>query len=176
MKPLIFTFMMLNAYFAFGQYPLISETSIFRDNLFRQQQKETESWYFNEAQGFPPPPLSIYRYQPKEGDSLIMLSAAFNLPLETLATINGFENIGDFSVDMELLVPSAPGLYLLKDSGSSWMVSLREALADQSPLTINLNRNKIKQEFDYYQGMRLPSRHRTRFVLPLFLSPLKNVL
>ncbi|QEN07302.1 M23 family metallopeptidase [Oceanispirochaeta crateris] len=174
MKQLFLVLLVMNSYVVFGQYPLISETSNFRDRLFKQQQIETESWYYNEAQGMALPPLSIYRYKPKKGDTLIMLSAAFNLPLDTLATINGFENIGDFSEDKEILVPSAPGLYIYKDSRSSWMENLRGSLKDQTALTIILNLNNEKHEVDYYQGMTLSSQQRTRFVLPLFLSPLKE--
>jgi murein DD-endopeptidase MepM/ murein hydrolase activator NlpD len=171
MKHFLNLLLIMVSFSLYAQYPLIHETSSYKDKLFKQQQKETESWYFNEARGTPPPPLSIYRYKPRDGDTLIMLSAAFNLPVDTVATINGFENNADFSIENEILIPSAPGLYLYTESQSSWMLSLREALEDKKRFTIIKNE---KHEVQYYQGLALPSRHKARFVLPLFLSPLNK--
>ncbi len=172
MKPVITLFLCFMSSSLFAQYPLIQNLSSFRDELFNQQQKETESWYLNEARGNPPPPLSIYRYKPSEGDSLIMLAAAFNLPVDTLATINGYENIRDFSSSAELLVPSAPGLYIDADGVSTWMKSLLKAMEDLPYVKIFLYLNNQRKEIRYYPGKPLPSEQKARFVLPLFKPPL----
>ena len=157
-----------------AQYPRISQTRAYADSLFRQQQDETESWYFNAANGKPTPPLSLYRYASHDDDSLIMLSATFSLPVDTLATINGFENMADFRGGQDLLVPSAPGLYLYDDADSSWMKALRQNLEDIEPMPLVLIQNGRKRQVSYYQGLSLPGALKSRFVLPLFDSPLQK--
>ncbi len=166
----------LTPFFLEAQYPQIRETRIYTDSLFRQQQEETESWYFNAANGKPTPPLSLYRYKSRNDDSLILLSATFSLPVDTLATINGFENMADFQAGQELLIPSAPGLYVYNDSDSSWLRHLRESLKDSEVVGMDLVllRDGVKREVSYYQGMNLPGDLKSRFVLPLFYSPLDS--
>lgn len=159
-----------------AQYPQIRETRVYKDPLFKQQQEETESWYFNAAAGKATPPLSLYRYKSRANDSLIMLSATFSLPVDTLATINGFENIADFRAGQELLVPSAPGLYIYDEANSSWMRQLRKRLeaSGQTGMPLVLLKNGEKRKVAYYQGMNLPGDLKSRFVLPLFHSPLSK--
>jgi len=160
--------------FLFAQYPVILNLSVFKDQLFSQQQKETESWYLNNARGNPSPPLSIYRYQPQDGDSLIVLASAFNLPIDTLATINGLENIRDFMTNKVLLIPSAPGLYLDTQSDSTWMKSLLLSLGETEYQVIFLKINDSIKKIRYYPGLPLPSEQKRRFVLSLFSPPLHH--
>lgn len=157
-----------------AQYPLIKETRVFRDDIYKQQQQETESWYFNKARGLPPPPLTMYRYVSSGADSLVMLAATFNLPVDTLATVNGFEHTSDFEPGMELIVPSAPGLYLYRDSATTWMNSLREELKDTPSMSLVINRESSRHEADYFSGINLPAANKTRFILPMFASPLER--
>ncbi len=169
----IFILLLLNAAVLLSaQYPLIRETRVYSDDIFKQQQQETESWYLNNARGLPAPPLTLYRYISGRQDSLIMLAATFNLPVDTLATVNGFENTSDFVPGMELIIPSAPGLYLYRKSQTSWMKSIRKDLSQAPFQSIVLNREGEKIEADYYSGINLPRASKTRFVLPLFTSPL----
>ncbi|MDC7233823.1 MAG: M23 family metallopeptidase [Spirochaetales bacterium] len=168
----VFLLLFLQSSLLFAQYPLIQSTSAYKDDLFKQQQRETESWYYNNARGVSSLPLSIYRYRTGSGDSLMMLSAAFNLPVDTLATINGIENLNDFKAGQELVIPSAPGLYLHRTSASSWMQGLRSDLKDFHPLELILSIDGNQVRVDYYQGVNLPPSRKTRFVLPLFRSPL----
>lgn len=170
----VIIFLMFNAAALIAQYPLIQTTRAYSDDLFKQQQQETESWYFNNARGIVSPPLSIYRYKTKSDDSLIMLSAVFNLPVDTVATINGIENLNEFKAGSELLIPSAPGLYLHSHSESSWSSSLKEDLAGVESLKLVLFREGKQIDVDYYQGMNLPASYKTRFVLPMFVSPLNR--
>jgi murein DD-endopeptidase MepM/ murein hydrolase activator NlpD len=168
----ILLFYLLSTTVIYAQYPLIQSTRSYVDDLFNQQQQETESWYYNNARGLSCPPLSIYRYKTQKNDSLIMLAASFNLPVDTLATINGIENMNEFKAGEEIIIPSAPGLYLHKDSESSWITSLRKDLDGIKSLDLILFKNGKKIKVDYYQGVNLPASYKTRFVLPLFASPL----
>ena len=174
--PALFVLLLFSPLLLEAQYPQIQDTRVYTDSLFKQQQEETESWYFNAANGKATPPLSLYRYKSRSDDSLIMLSATFSLPVDTLATINGFENMADFRAGQELLVPSAPGLYLYSEADSSWMRQLRTSLEDtgQEPVRLVLMKDGLKKNVAYYQGMNLPGDLKSRFVLPLFYSPLEK--
>ncbi|MBF9018836.1 MULTISPECIES: M23 family metallopeptidase [unclassified Oceanispirochaeta] len=168
----IFLIFLFTGTVLFAQYPLIQTTRSYSDDLFKQQQQETESWYYNDARGISTPPLSIYRYKTREEDSLIMIAASFNLPVDTVATINGIENMTEFKAGVELIIPSAPGLYLYKESDSSWITSLRHDLEGMDTIKLVLFKNGKRVEVEYYQGVNLPAAYKTRFVLPLFASPL----
>ena len=176
MRPVFFTLflLLLFSHILEAQYPRIKETRVYSDNLYRQQQEETESWYFNTANGKITPPLSLYSYKSRKDDSLIMLSSTFSLPVDTLATINGFENIADFQAGQELLVPSAPGLYIYDDADSSWARHLKTRLEEmnQKAIKLVLLKNESRNNVSYYQGLNLPGDLKSRFVLPLFNSPL----
>lgn len=158
----------------FADYPFIQETAAWKDPVFRQQQSETEDWYFNHARGLSLPPHNMYCYKSRSEDSLIALAAAFSLPVDTLATVNGFENISDFVPGQNLLIPSAPGLYLRDSSQSSWMTALRRKVQDKPSLPLLLEEDGKKLSVSCYPGLKLPPELKTRFILPLFLSPLSH--
>ena len=158
-----------------AEYPEIQFTSSFRDPVFRQQQKETERWYYNRARSVPPPPLTIYSYQPREGDSLIQLAAVFNLTIDAIATLNNLENIHDFDTESPLLIPSNPGLFLHQDSRSSWNQALERELAGQESVELRLLFGDRKAGIRYFPGLYLPEQIRLRFVKQLFLPPLETM-
>jgi murein DD-endopeptidase MepM/ murein hydrolase activator NlpD len=105
-----------------------------------------------------------------------MLSATFSLPVDTLATINEFENMADFRAGQELLIPSAPGLYIYNEADSSWMRHLKRRLEEsgQKGMPLVLLKDGRRKEVSYYQGMNLPGDLKSRFVLPFFHSPLNK--
>ena len=166
-------FILLSSLYA--EYPLIRETSAFRDPLFRQQQKETESWYYNQARNIPAPPLTIYKYIPHEDDTLIQLAAAFNLTIDSIATLNNFENIHDFTTSQVLIIPSAPGIYFDTDKESNWQKQLADTLEGKDSIEITLTINDKKKSIRYYSGAYLPDQMRLRFVKHLFLPPLDDL-
>ncbi len=156
-------------------YPEIRHTSVISDPLFKQQQKETESWYFNQARARPAPPLSIYQYRSKPDDSLFQLAAVFNLPIDTLATINGFQSIYEFEPGSLLIIPSNPGVFLDQNSTSRWNRLLAESLKEQEFQSIVLTIDETRKEFRYFPGTYLPDSQRIRFIQPLFLPPLETL-
>ena len=175
MKKAAGLFFFISAVSLFAEYPLIHETSAFRDPLFRQQQKETESWYYSQARNNPAPPLTIYEYMPKENDTLIQLAAAFNLTIDSIATLNNFENIHDFTTDQVLIIPSSPGIFFDTVKKSNWQEKLADALADRDYTEITLTVNEQKRSIRYYSGAYLPDQMRLRFVKQLFLPPLDDL-
>jgi murein DD-endopeptidase MepM/ murein hydrolase activator NlpD len=56
--------------------------------------------------------LTVYRYVPKEGEDLLSLAARCNIPYAALATLNRLSHPSLPSPGTELLLPSAPGLFV----------------------------------------------------------------
>ncbi len=156
----------------FPQYPLIQQTKVYKDNIYRQQQKEVEAWYYNEVRELPAPPLSIYRYNPQQGETLVILASLFNLNMETIATLNGIENITDLKGGKELLIPSSPGIFIDKESQSSWFSSLRKILEPQNKQSLVLFIQGERRRVEYFPGARLPREHMQEFIEKRFSSPL----
>ncbi len=98
-------------YFIFAEYPRIERLSL-ADPLFRQQQEDVARSYERMKQGLPLLPLIFYQYYTGEEDSLFSLSARFNLPYETIATLNGIESSLSPLRNRRLLVPNQAGLFL----------------------------------------------------------------
>ncbi|OQY34677.1 MAG: hypothetical protein B6241_03825 [Spirochaetaceae bacterium 4572_59] len=171
-------FLLIFSFFPFllvAEYPEIQSTSAYKDPIFKQQQKETETWYLHNVRGLPPPPLTIYCYKPSPEDSLIQLAATFNLTIDTIATLNMLQNINDFDPDRTLLIPSSPGLFIPQDHSSSWFDNLEKSLHNQDFQSIALPLEKQLQNIHYYPGEYLPADIRSRFVRHIFLPPLDKL-
>ena len=158
------------------EYPVIKTTSVLSDPLFKQQQKETESWYFNQARSLPAPPLVLYQYETQSDESLVQLAAVFNLPVDTLATINGFQSMYDFEPGSVILIPSNPGIYINMGLSSRWNQNLSKEFEEkQNYKELRLFIDQKKEDVRYYPGEYLPSSLRLRFVKPLFSPPLETL-
>lgn len=60
----------------------------------------------------PPYRYTFYKYQCKEKDNLIALSAATNIPYDSIASINSLSNINLSLTGRTLILPSVKGLYV----------------------------------------------------------------
>lgn len=97
--------------FLFADYPRIHTLNL-EDPLFRQHQEDVARSYERTKQGQPLPPLLIYQYQAMEQDTLFSLSARFNLPYESIATLNSLESSLLPLGNRRLLIPNQAGLFL----------------------------------------------------------------
>jgi murein DD-endopeptidase MepM/ murein hydrolase activator NlpD len=88
------------------------------DALFRQHQEAVAAAYLAAGSGLPPPTLVIYQYRAPAGIDLFALAARLSLPYETLATLNRLDRSRAFVGGEDLLVPSAPGLFVSEKPSS----------------------------------------------------------
>lgn len=96
-------------------YPEITELSALRDPLFRQQQELVDLAYQALAAGEKTGDLTLFRYRVRADDTLFSLASRFNVPYESVATLNGLPGSASLKAGQWLLVPSVPGLYLALD-------------------------------------------------------------
>ncbi len=170
---LILVFLLGPVYFLGADYPLIRYTIASKDALYRQQQQDVEAWY---AQKDDAPPLMIYRYKPRVSEDLFSVAAAFNLPYDALATLNGLDAPGLLSSNQELLVPNAPGLFVPENPRGSWERRLKTSGRKNDPYTIQIAApgNDVYR-YLYYPGEFFSPEERKHFLGSLFAAPLVDM-
>ena len=157
----------------FADYPLIQYTIESRDPLYSQQQQDVELWYSGTRDL---PPLMIYRYLPRSSENLFSVAAAFNLPYDSIATLNGWDAPGLLSSEKEVLIPNIPGLFVPEKPEGNW----QRVLADNSRTSesVNIKVSSTTGEtkpFKFFPGEKFTSAERIRFLGSLFSAPLRDV-
>ena len=153
-----------------ADYPLIKSTNKSQDPLYSQQQQDIEIWYSGAEA---PPPLLLFRYAPQESESLFSAAAAFNLPYETLATLNGWNAPALFTSADEIIVSNLPGIFLPESPGTKWERDMSDARKEKEgiPLIISLE-DGTEKSLIFHIGAKFTSDERIRFLGSIFSSPL----
>jgi murein DD-endopeptidase MepM/ murein hydrolase activator NlpD len=99
-----------------ADYPEIKKLG-HTDPLFKQLQADIQSYhkYISrrvDEEGASLPPLQLFKYRLRPDDDLFSLAARFNLPYDTLATLNRLERASDLAQHDFLLVPNLPGIFV----------------------------------------------------------------
>jgi hypothetical protein len=96
---------------AFSVFPEIQRLDT-EDLVFMQLEEAIELYYACEGSGETIPELSIYIHTLKYDTDIFSLAAKFNLPYESLATLNRISTAGTVKSGTGILLPSVPGIYL----------------------------------------------------------------
>ncbi|NNM54556.1 MAG: M23 family metallopeptidase [Spirochaetales bacterium] len=157
--------------------PLIRHLSVLSDPLFQQQQDLVEDYYEAIARGDPLPDLSLFRYTLKPEDNVFSLAGSFNLPYDTLSTLNGWSNPQAVKPGQTILVPSQPGLFLNRQHPGeidrllkAWNMSQKHAVALKLPTPEGI------VPFTFFPGERFGPQERSRFLGTLFRFPLPHAI
>jgi murein DD-endopeptidase MepM/ murein hydrolase activator NlpD len=146
------------------------------DILFRQIQDDIEKFNraeaLNDLEGIPA--LLFFKYDKKPDEDLFFLSARFNLPYETLSTLNRVDNKNDFNALNTIIIPNLPGLFVAEEPENELekiMISWRntEGLV---PVAVLNGNNRASLYF--YPGERFHSVERAYFLQILFRFPLPD--
>ncbi len=157
----------------FADYPLIHFTIESRDPLYSQQQQDVEIWYSGTRDL---PPLMIYRYIPRSSENLFSVAAAFNLPYDSIATLNGWDSPGLLNPEKELLIPNIPGLFVPEKPEGNWQNELTNNSRTSEPVNIKVDsRNGETNNLKFFPGEKFTSAERIRFLGSLFSAPLRDV-
>jgi len=163
---------------AVPNYPEIRELSPFRDPLFQQQQQLVDLAYQALATRADPGDLALFQYRVKSDDSMFSLASRFNIPYETLATLNGLRNAASLKPGQLFLVPSQPGIFLSLDHPSE-LDRIMDAVRSTGPLGVKfvIQRPSGPETMIFYPGERFNSMERAFFLGILFHFPLpKGIL
>lgn len=154
-------------------YPEILSLTTAKDPLFQQQQELVDVAYQALARKEAPGDLALFRYRVRGDDSLFSLASRFNLPYETLATLNGLGNASMLRAGMRILVPTQPGLFLALDHPSELdrlMAAWRESTTGATRLTVK--REGGAETVLFFSGSRFHPLERAFFLGILFRFPL----
>jgi murein DD-endopeptidase MepM/ murein hydrolase activator NlpD len=159
-------------------YPEIQSLSAARDPLFAQQQSLVDLAYQGIATGTGPGDLALFQYTVRADDDLFSLASSFNLPYETLATLNGLRNAKSLAPGQRLLVPTQPGVFLALDHPNEidrlmdgWRTS---GTASQVMLTVR--RAAGPETVLFFPGERFHPLDRAFFLGILFRFPLPKAV
>lgn len=159
-----------------AEYPWIRELSAAKDPLFRQQQELVDLAYQSLAAGQGPGDLAVFRYRVKAEEELFSLASRFNVPYETLATLNGMTGSRSVKSDQVLLVPSQPGIFLALDHPSE-LDRLMEAWRDDQSSSwslVRVLRPSGPETLKFFPGQRFHPLERAFFLGILFRFPLPS--
>ncbi len=154
-------------------YPEIHELSPFKDPLFQQQQQLVDLAYQAFAAGNDPGDLTLFQYRVKAEDSMFTLASLFNVPYETLATLNGLHSVSSLKTGQVLLIPTQPGLFLALDHPSE-LDRIMDAVLSTGPLGVKLtvSRSLGTETMLFFAGQRFNPMERAFFLGILFRFPL----
>lgn len=147
-----------------------------QDRILKQLQEDIVLFNIQEKAGKQLPPLGIYVYRVRETDDFFALAARFNLPQETLATINRLASPAELEAGRLLLVPNSPGLFFPANPENElekFMQSWRNPAEDQG-LALTVSGSRGNERFLYIPGLRFNSLERAYFLGILFRNPLPD--
>ena len=122
-----------------ADYPEIKQLNR-SDPLFKQLQADIQSYFKHTSRRSEEnnsflPPLQIFTYRLQPDDDLFSLAARFNLPYDTLATLNRLQRASDLQQQDLLLVPNLPGIFVSLTPSNSFeeiVTTLRAASGDET--------------------------------------------
>jgi murein DD-endopeptidase MepM/ murein hydrolase activator NlpD len=155
-------------------YPEIRSLSAGADPLFKQQQDLVDLAYQALASGDSPGDLALFQYRTQPGDSLFTLAARFNLPYETLATLNGLKGSASITVGQRLVIPTQPGLFIAVDHPGELdrLVDARLSSMPVNEIRLTVARASGAETVMFFPGVRFHPLERAFFLGILFRFPL----
>jgi len=117
--------------------------------------------------------LTIYRYVPKEDDSIFSLAARCIIPYSTLASVNRLGNSSLFESGKQMLIPSVHGIFVPKEPKSDMefmLASSRFPPADDAYTEIIINGTG----YYFFPGMEFNPTERAFFLNSGFRFPLRS--
>ncbi|MBO4727065.1 MAG: M23 family metallopeptidase [Spirochaetaceae bacterium] len=136
--------------------------------MFKQYQQDVEQSYKLIAQG-KTPFIGLYTYTGIKGDSIMTVSARCNIPQETIATLNRFSSSDAQLEDVEIILPTAPGLFIptTPETTLEIILSKKNFKEDETPCyTIN------DEQFFFLCGERFEPTERAFYLDTALSSPL----
>lgn len=118
--------------------------------------------------------IELFCYKCKKGDKLLSLSAALNLPYDTIATVNGISAMDAKLEGRKLLLPSAKGLFIPTKAKSDLDILLYKEYIEGKPTPKPLDIEGT--EYLFLQGLRFSSTQRAFFMDKGFRLPLDKVV
>lgn len=130
-----------------SKYPEIKELTL-KDELYKEFSRIVEQNY-RLIKNLKKPELIFFKYTVNnKKQSLLELAARFNIPYDTIATLNGIEFSTEDIFGETLLIPTAPGIFISKEDKDEERNSL-EILLHEKYYNSEIERETIPCKIDY---------------------------
>ncbi len=141
------------------------------DLIFRQITEDIDSYYQNYEQNKELLPLQIYSYTTVNDTTIFILAARFNIPYETIVTLNSLSRPMNISKGTKILIPNTPGLFVRDQpvSDLEFMVKSWRDISESLELTVD---NKGSEIFYFLPGKKFHRVERAFFLGIMFRFPL----
>jgi len=151
-------------------YPLIERMDQ-SDILFQQISDDISSYYRNSEQNKTLRPLQIYRISLKGRTTIFELAARFNLPYETITTLNHLNKPDILLPGQVLLISNTPGIFLplYPESDIEFMIRSWRSTENSTKLVLNGDINKT---YFFLTGEKFHKVERSFFLGLMFRFPL----
>lgn len=172
----LFIFLVLiSAFFPekiYAQYPVIEEFRTGKDSHYYEQQQDIALYYRHQSNPDLIPELILFQYAVGENDNLFSLAASLNLPYETLATLNGWDNPDVFPRQGEIiLIPNLPGLFIPVQARTDFeheLTRVKRLDGLSRPLVFPVRREAEVRDYYFFAGSRFTTDERKAFLGGLF--------
>lgn len=158
------------------QYPEV-ESLQRSDILFRQLVSDIDLFYRRQKSNGPLPPLAFFSYRVKEEESLFTIAARFNLPYDTIATLNGLANPQACTSGKQLLIPNRPGIFVPQAPRTALetLVAANSARYKEEKRRVTVyTKTEKTRTFDFFPGSRFSGTERAFFLHVFFRMPLPS--
>ncbi|MDR1894649.1 MAG: M23 family metallopeptidase [Spirochaetales bacterium] len=145
-----------------------------QDRILKQHLEDLALAYVQQSAGNPLPPLGLSVYRVRETDDFFSLAARFNLPQETLSTLNRLSSPEDLRPGSYLLVPNQPGIFFPREAGTELerFSQASRTLSEDQGQRISLVREGREETFLFMPALRWTAMERAYFLGILFRHPL----
>jgi murein DD-endopeptidase MepM/ murein hydrolase activator NlpD len=170
---LFFLFSSLIQTFGFSEnlYPLITKMDM-SNILFRQISDDIGSYYRNSEQNKTFRPLQIYRISLRKESTIFELAARFNLPYETITTLNRINTPDILKTGTEILIPNTPGIFIPDNPNSDIEYMISSWRSTENAQTLQINRSSTQIPYFFFAGEKFHKVERSFFLGLMFRFPL----
>lgn len=151
-------------------FPLIEQMDL-SNILFRQISDDISSYYQNSEQNKQLRPLQIYRISLDSDENIFTIAARFNLPYESIATLNHINNPKTLTAGTELLIPNTPGIFIPHLPVSDIEYMIRSWRNTDNAVKIKIN-DGVSNIFYFLAGEKFHKVERSFFLGLMFRFPL----
>lgn len=155
-----------------AQYPQIRSLDR-SDPLYVQHQSDIREYYRRASAGDELPPLLIYRYRVREGDTIFGLAARLSLPYSALATLNRLSE-PELEPEADLLIPGVPGVFVPLAPESDLESIMHDLRRERRAAVVTVRASAGGSVFRFFAGEDFLAEERLAFLGMMFRHPLPD--
>lgn len=144
-----------------------------KNDLFSQYQNDVQECNMLAAKGKPVPQI-VYSYKATKDDTVFTVSARCSITYDTLVTLNGLGESGEYLEGKTILLPTAVGLFIPEEPKNTIEMLLSKEYLEQIQSGKNPLYSINGRKFHFIQGARFSPSSRAFFLDSTMRLPIEN--